>query len=180
MTIERCEAKRCCLNSTGTLPGATGCLNASLFASVQKSTRVYFGARVSIAGFNQGGICSNCQAKAAFLAIAATMTDHFRRKSTSWRGLPVSSTCLLRPSESDHERTSGCPCFPIPMIGKGRECSDQSNCHGHRCEDLFQYRFGRSYVVQLELPQRITHSGMFEPPFTPLADGTFLGFSTLC
>jgi predicted chitinase len=33
-------------------------------------------------GINAAGICRNCQAKAAFLAIAATMTDNFQNDET--------------------------------------------------------------------------------------------------
>lgn len=78
----------------------------------------------------------------------------------------------VREDDRSRRRTSGCPSFSIPMIGKGRECSDQSDCHEQSLQRSASVQICTQLrrLIQPESPQRITPSGMFESPFTPLAD----------
>ena len=74
----RCEGRRCCINETK-VPSRPSCLNHTAFLSVYNTTRGLFIAQILDYGINRAGLCANCQAKAAYLAIAATMTENFEK-----------------------------------------------------------------------------------------------------
>ncbi|CAF1274189.1 unnamed protein product [Adineta steineri] len=72
-----CEGGTCCISQTLTST-ATTCITEKDFAALYPTPRAPW-LRVALnAGMNLAGICSNCQAKAAFLAVAATMTNDFQ------------------------------------------------------------------------------------------------------
>jgi uncharacterized protein (DUF2237 family) len=74
-----CEGKRCCINQTS-IPSQVGsCLNRTAFRSAYNSTRGAFLAELLDYGIYKAGLCTSCQGKAAFLAIAATMTENFQK-----------------------------------------------------------------------------------------------------
>ena len=73
-----CEGKRCCINET-TTPSLPTCLNHTVFLSAYNSTRGLFLAQILDYGISRAGLCGNCQGKAAFLAIAAAMTENFEK-----------------------------------------------------------------------------------------------------
>ena len=79
LTIDQCQANRCCMNTTVSIPSSGVCLNQLVFTNIYNSMRGGFLADAFDYGFSRAGICSNCQAKAAFLAVAATMTDNFQQ-----------------------------------------------------------------------------------------------------
>ena len=71
-----CEQERCCVRSTSpSIP--QNCITAENFNVRYNTTRGEFLRVILNYGINSAGICYNCQAKAAFLAIAATMTENF-------------------------------------------------------------------------------------------------------
>lgn len=71
-----CEQQRCCV--PGALLVAQTCLTANNFDVLYNNSRATFLRSVLNFGFSSAGICQNCQAKAAFLAVAATMTNNFQ------------------------------------------------------------------------------------------------------
>ena len=73
-----CEGGGCCVK-LATKPSASSCLADSDFFALYKTQRARFLQNILSYGVNSAGICANCQAKAAFLAIAATMTDNFQK-----------------------------------------------------------------------------------------------------
>jgi predicted chitinase len=78
LTKNRCEFGACCINGDP-IPTHSSCLNQTVFKSIYNTTRGAYLVDVLNYGINQAGICSNCRAQAAFLAIAATMTDDFTK-----------------------------------------------------------------------------------------------------
>jgi hypothetical protein len=71
------EERGCCITATSPSTSQT-CITANDFDSLYNTSRATFLRTVLNYGINAAGICQNCQAKAAFLAIAATMTENFR------------------------------------------------------------------------------------------------------
>ena len=71
------EQQRCCVPTTSPSTSAT-CITANHFDVLYNTSRATFLRTVLNYGMNAAGICQNCQAKAAFLAIAATMTQNFQ------------------------------------------------------------------------------------------------------
>ena len=74
---ETCEFGRCCIKEGSPLSGPN-CIKVADFDSLYNSSRAKYLRTVLNYGINDAGICSNCQAQAAFLAIASTMTDDFQ------------------------------------------------------------------------------------------------------
>ena len=76
LDISSCERKRCCIN---VIPPTKPlqCLENGSFASLYNKTHERFLKQFLDEGIQLAGICQNCHAKAAFLAISATMTDDF-------------------------------------------------------------------------------------------------------
>lgn len=72
-----CGQQRCCLNGTS-LNTVQICLDADYFDTLYNTSRARFLRGILNYGISVSGICQNCQAKAAFLAIAATMTNNFQ------------------------------------------------------------------------------------------------------
>ena len=70
-------AQSCCINSTAPSTSQT-CLKDSDFTPLYNTSRAQFLRIVLNYGLAKAGICEDCQAKAAFLAIAATMTNNFQ------------------------------------------------------------------------------------------------------
>ena len=71
-----CQQQKCCVPEL--MVTAPSCLDASEFDSFYNySTRTIYLRSVLNRALSSAGICGNCQAKAAFLAIAATMTNNF-------------------------------------------------------------------------------------------------------
>jgi len=77
LSVPSCELRGCCIPETSPNTTAT-CIRENDFYILYNTTRAAFLQKVLNYGINRAGICSNCQAKAAFLAIAATMTDNFQ------------------------------------------------------------------------------------------------------
>jgi hypothetical protein len=77
LSVQSCELKGCCIPETSPNNTVT-CIRANDFDILYNTTRATFLRAVLNYGINRAGICFNCQAKAAFLAIAATMTDNFQ------------------------------------------------------------------------------------------------------
>ena len=71
------QAQSCCVNTTS-LSTTVTCLKDSDFIPLYNTSRSRFLQTVLNYGIDSAGICSDCQAKAAFLAIAATMTNNFQ------------------------------------------------------------------------------------------------------
>jgi hypothetical protein len=71
------EERGCCIAATSPSTSQT-CITANDFDILYNTSRATFLRTVLNYGINAAGICQNCQAKAAFLAIAATMTENFR------------------------------------------------------------------------------------------------------
>ena len=72
----RCEQQRCCV--PGAFLVAQPCLTTNNFDVLYNHSRAAFLRSVLNFGLSLAGICQNCQAKAAFLAVAATMTNDFQ------------------------------------------------------------------------------------------------------
>ena len=72
-----CEQQRCCVSSTP-LSNSAICITANHFDVLYNTSRATFLRTILNYGINTAGICQNCHAKAALLAIAATMTDNFQ------------------------------------------------------------------------------------------------------
>lgn len=71
------ETQSCCV--TATVPSISQtCLKNSDFTPLYNTSRAQFLRTVLKYGLAKAGICEDCQAKAAFLAIAATMTNNFQ------------------------------------------------------------------------------------------------------
>jgi hypothetical protein len=77
LSTKTCEQQRCCVPATSPSTSQT-CITANDFDVLYNTSRAVFFRTVLNYGINLAGICSNCQAKAAFLAIAATMTENFQ------------------------------------------------------------------------------------------------------
>lgn len=74
---DQCEDRSCCVASTSTF-AATTCLREVDFDILyERTARAAHLRRALNYGINAAGLCSNCQAKAAFLAVAAAMTNDF-------------------------------------------------------------------------------------------------------
>lgn len=86
---ETCEFGRCCIKEGSPLLAPT-CINVANFESFYNTSRAKYLRTVLNYGINQAGICSNCQAQAAFLAIASTLTDDFQEDEA--RGSDASFT----------------------------------------------------------------------------------------
>jgi hypothetical protein len=78
LAVGSCEQERCCVNGTSG-SSLNNCINANDFDILYNTSRATFLRSVLNYGINSAGICLNCQAKAAFLAIAAAMTDDFQK-----------------------------------------------------------------------------------------------------
>ncbi|UJR24511.1 hypothetical protein I4U23_005886 [Adineta vaga] len=78
LAVEGCEGGGCCVKPTITTTAST-CLTENDFIPLYKTSRAGFLHKILNYGINSAGICTNCQAKAAFLAIAATMTENFQK-----------------------------------------------------------------------------------------------------
>lgn len=72
-----CETNKCCINGTSMISNSN-CINATDFNILYNTTRERFLQQFLNHGIYLAGICNNCQAKAAFLAVAATMTNNFQ------------------------------------------------------------------------------------------------------
>lgn len=72
-----CEQNRCCVNETVPYTPSI-CITEDDFDVLYNTSRATFLRQVLNYGIYSAGICNNCQAKAAFLAVAATMTDNFQ------------------------------------------------------------------------------------------------------
>jgi hypothetical protein len=77
LTSNSCEQQRCCVPATSSSSSQT-CITANDFDVLYNTSRARFLRTVLNYGINLAGICDNCQAKAAFLAIATTMTQNFQ------------------------------------------------------------------------------------------------------
>ncbi|CAF3723994.1 unnamed protein product [Rotaria sordida] len=76
LAVTSCEQKRCCVSEMPPTIGQS-CLTQNSLTPLFNTSRGRFIQKVLSRGIYEAGICSNCQAKAAFLAIATTMTDNF-------------------------------------------------------------------------------------------------------
>ncbi|CAF2848911.1 unnamed protein product [Rotaria sp. Silwood2] len=76
IATEICGQQHCCVS--GQAPAASPvCITGGEFNALYSTPRAAFLRRILNYAINQAGICSNCHAKAAFLAISATMTNDF-------------------------------------------------------------------------------------------------------
>jgi hypothetical protein len=82
LTSSVCEKQYCCIPAS-TLSTSQTCITANDFDVLYNTSRVRFLRTVLNYGIYSAGICDNCQAKAAFLAIAATMTENFQTDEAS-------------------------------------------------------------------------------------------------
>jgi hypothetical protein len=82
LTSNSCENQHCCVPAPSISTLQT-CINGSDFDVLYNTSRVRFLRSVLNNGIYSAGICYNCQAKAAFLAIAATMTQNFESDEAS-------------------------------------------------------------------------------------------------
>ncbi|CAF4574739.1 unnamed protein product [Rotaria sp. Silwood1] len=71
-----CEEQHCCIRTV--IPASQTCISVNDFDILYNTSRASFLRNVLNFGINAAGICDNCQAKAAFLAVAATMTQNFQ------------------------------------------------------------------------------------------------------
>ena len=72
-----CQQQRCCVSALITNPPT--CLTTAEFDVFYNNTvRARYLRSVLNMGLSRAGICSDCQSKAAFLAIAAAMTNDFQ------------------------------------------------------------------------------------------------------
>ena len=76
LAVNTCSQSKCCVNATSRSSSNT-CITGNDFDILYNTTRATFLRTVLNYGINSAGICNNCQAKAAFLAVAATMTNNF-------------------------------------------------------------------------------------------------------
>lgn len=178
LATDSCEAGRCCVPDLPK-PGPSSCISAAQFDDLYNTSRATFLRSILNYGINQAGVCSNCQAKAAFLAIAATMTNNFQTDEAMGTAAEFAK---------DDER------YGNTQVGDGSR---------FRRRGLFGLR-GRGYYGRLQslMPQYQTLSNpesaalvansieiasqlwkkpdlLTEPPLTQYADGTFYGFSML-
>jgi len=72
-----CGENKCCINGTS-MTNISSCINATDLNILYNTTRGTFLQQFLNYGIYLAGICNNCQAKAAFLAVAATMTNNFQ------------------------------------------------------------------------------------------------------
>ena len=78
LATNSCPQKQCCINGT-VKASPKQCLTLNDFdISYNHTSRAVFLRKILNYGIDSAGICDNCQAKAAFLAIAATMTNNFQ------------------------------------------------------------------------------------------------------
>lgn len=75
LSSSSCGQLSCCI--PGMPMNGTPCLNPTDFDVLYNTSRARFLRGILSYGINSLGLCNNCQAKAAFLAIAATMTNNF-------------------------------------------------------------------------------------------------------
>lgn len=71
-----CEQQLCCISGSAP-PASPACITGGEFNALYSTPRAGFLRRILNYAVNKAGICSNCYAKAAFLAVAATMTNDF-------------------------------------------------------------------------------------------------------
>lgn len=76
-----CEQQRCCVSSSP-LSSLPTCITANDFDVLYNTSRTTFLRTILNYGMNLAGICQNCQSKAAYLAITATMTENFQTDET--------------------------------------------------------------------------------------------------
>lgn len=76
VSSETCDTATCCINTT-VIPTTPNCFNQTLFTQIYPTSRGLYIAQVLNYAINQADICGNCRATAAFLAIAATITNDF-------------------------------------------------------------------------------------------------------
>ncbi|CAF2368289.1 unnamed protein product [Rotaria sp. Silwood2] len=77
LASDLCGQQICCVPVTS--PSASEiCITANDFDILYNTSRARFLRSVLNYGINSAGICYNCQAKAAFLAVAAAMTQNFK------------------------------------------------------------------------------------------------------
>lgn len=72
-----CGQQRCCVHDAVTSSSSI-CITGNQFTDSNNTSRAEYLRSILNGGINSAGICRNCQAKAAFLAIAATMTQDFQ------------------------------------------------------------------------------------------------------
>ena len=77
LASDSCEQNRCCVNETAPVAPST-CITEDDFDVLYNTSRATFLREVLNYGIHSAGICNNCQAKAAFLAVAATLTQDFQ------------------------------------------------------------------------------------------------------
>ena len=71
-----CGESRCCVSGWAPPPSAA-CITGGEFNALYSNPRAAFLRKILVSAVNDAGICSNCYAKAAFVAVAATMTNDF-------------------------------------------------------------------------------------------------------
>ena len=77
LTSSSCQNQQCCV-PVPSLSTSQTCITANDFDILYNTSRSRFLRSALNNGIESAGICTNCQAKAAFLAIAATMTQNFQ------------------------------------------------------------------------------------------------------
>jgi hypothetical protein len=82
LSSDSCGQQHCCVPATLPYTPQT-CITANDFNLLYNTSRATFLRIFLNYGINSAGICGNCQAKAAFLAIAATMTQNFQTDEAS-------------------------------------------------------------------------------------------------
>ncbi|CAF4152545.1 unnamed protein product [Rotaria magnacalcarata] len=77
LIINTCEQKRCCI-AVAPQPTSVKCISANDFDYLYNTSRSSYLRAILNYGSNEAGICNHCRTKAAFLTVAATMTENFQ------------------------------------------------------------------------------------------------------
>ncbi|CAF4015555.1 unnamed protein product [Adineta steineri] len=175
---ESCEGGTCCISQTLTST-ATTCISEKDFDALYPTPRAKW-LRVALnAGMNLAGICSNCQAKAAFLAVAATMTNDFQIDEVQGTDSQFtdddSSYGNREPGDGSLFRQRGF--FPF----RGRTLYTQLAILMPQYAILANPQLAALINISAQIAaQRWTTPNLFNgPALTQYADGTFYGFSML-
>lgn len=173
-----CEGKRCCINGTPT-PPRPACLDQTVFLSAYNSTRGIFLAQILAYGIDRAGLCSNCQGKAAFLAIAATMTENFEKDEATGNdaSFVADDRRYNNTQAGDGSRFRRRGFFGL----RGRAMYERLQAWMPKYPVVSQPELAAIVGNSIEIAAQQWNSSNFQtgPSLALYADGTFYGFSML-
>ncbi|CAF2415691.1 unnamed protein product [Rotaria sp. Silwood2] len=178
LTTNSCQQQRCCIPTTSQSTPAE-CISANDFDALYNTSRANFLRTILNNGINLAGICRNCQAKAAFLAVAATMTENFQTDEATKNDVQLASDDNKygnsQPGDGSRFRRRGF----FGLRGKAMYQNLQASMPQYQSLSNPESVALTQNAIIIAAKLWINPDLMSEPALTRYADGSFYGFSML-